>query len=72
MTRYHLNHPKCIQDFNKALSIDPKLFEAFLARACVYGLKNRFTKATLNCNEAVKICPKSVRAYLYRYLLFFF
>jgi len=66
MARFHLNHPKCIQDFNKALQIKPTLFEAFLARACVYGLKDRVTKAILNCNEAVKICPKSVRAYLYR------
>ena len=48
------------------MSINPDLFEAFLARACVYGLKDRVTKAILNCNEAVKMCPKSVRAYLYR------
>ena len=65
-TRFHLNHSKCIQDFNKALSIDPSLFEAFLARACIYGIKGRYTKAILNCNEAIKLSPKSVRGYLYR------
>lgn len=65
-TRFHLNHSRCIQDFNKALLIDPNLFEAFLARACIYGIKGRFTKAILNCNEAIKLSPKSVRGYLYR------
>ena len=65
-TRFHLNHAKCIQDFNKALSLDPTLFEAFLARACIYGIKERYTKAILNCNEAIKLSPKSVRGYLYR------
>ncbi len=65
-TRFHLNHSKCIQDFNKALLIDSNLFEAFLARACIYGIKGRFTKAILNCNQAIKLSPKSVRGYLYR------
>ena len=40
--------------------------QAYLSRACYYGLKGVYTKAILNCNEAIKLQPNSVRAYLYR------
>jgi len=66
LTRVHLKHAKCIQDFNKALAIEPTLFEAFLARACIYSMQNRFSKAVLNCNQAIKLNPISVRGFLYR------
>jgi tetratricopeptide (TPR) repeat protein len=66
LARAHLSQAKSIQDFNKALSLDPDLFQAFLARACVYGSHGRYTKAILNCNQAIRINPKSVRSFLYR------
>lgn len=66
LSRVSTNHSKCIQDFNRALVINPELFEAFLARACIYGMQGRFTKAILNCNQAVKLNKKAVRGYLYR------
>lgn len=49
----------------------PLLFlqKAYLSRVAYYGLKGRYSKAILNCNEAIKICPKNVRAYLYRGVL---
>ncbi|XP_078324094.1 uncharacterized protein LOC111124594 isoform X6 [Crassostrea virginica] len=55
-----------IQDFNRALAINPRIFQAYLSRACYYGMKKNYTKAILNCNEATKLQPRSVRAYLYR------
>ncbi len=30
-------------------------------------MKGQYSKAILNCNEAIKLQPKSVRGYLYRY-----
>ncbi len=66
IARYHLNHSKCIQDFNRALSLNPESFEPFLARACIYGIQGRYAKAVLNCNKAISLNPKSVRSYLYR------
>ncbi len=72
LTRVRLNHEGCIQDFNKALAINPQLFEAFLARACYYGIQLRYAKAILNCNKAIQLCPKSVRGYLYRFFPNFF
>ncbi|XP_041358343.1 uncharacterized protein LOC121375146 isoform X3 [Gigantopelta aegis] len=66
LTRIKLKQSKGILDFNRALAIDPKIFQIFLSRACYYGLKGNYTKAILNCNEAIKLQPNSVRAYLYR------
>ncbi|XP_012943224.1 uncharacterized protein LOC101857057 [Aplysia californica] len=57
---------KGIQDFNRALALNPKIFQAYLSRACYYGMKGKYAKAILNCNEAIKLQPKSVRAFLYR------
>lgn len=43
--------------------------KAYLNRVAFYGLKGRYSKAILNCNEAIKIYPQSVRAYIYRGVL---
>ncbi|KAI1895618.1 hypothetical protein AGOR_G00108090 [Albula goreensis] len=64
--RMHLKQPKSIQDLNRALSLNPTLFQAYLSRAALFGAEGRYTKAILNCNEAIKIQPNSVRAYLCR------
>ena len=40
--------------------------QAYLARAAYYGMKGIYTKAILNCNEAIKLQPTSVRSYMYR------
>ncbi|ESP04789.1 hypothetical protein LOTGIDRAFT_109285, partial [Lottia gigantea] len=66
LARMKLRQYKGVQDFNRALAINPKIFQAFLSRACYYGMKKNYTKAILNCNEALKLQPNSVRAYLYR------
>lgn len=43
------------------------LFQAFLSRAAYYGMKGRYSKGIMSCNEAIKLQPRSVRAYLYRF-----
>lgn len=43
--------------------------KAYLNRVAFYGLKGRYSKAILNCNEAINIYPQSVRAYIYRGVL---
>ncbi|CAL1530862.1 unnamed protein product [Lymnaea stagnalis] len=66
MASVRLRQVRGIQDFNRALAINPKIFQAFLSRACYYGQKGKYAKAILNCNEAIKLQPRSVRAFLYR------
>lgn len=41
-------------------------FKVHLSRAALYGAEGRYAKAVLDCNEAIRIHPKSVKAYLYK------
>ncbi|XP_012579860.1 PREDICTED: tetratricopeptide repeat protein 6-like [Condylura cristata] len=64
-----LQRDNSILDFNRALTIDPNHYQAYLSRVAFYGLQGRYSKAILNCNEAIKIYPRSVRAFIYRGVL---
>ena len=64
--RLRMQDPRGIQDVNKALGIEPKMWQAYLSRACYYALSQRFTKAILNCNKAIEMEPNSVRSYMTR------
>ncbi|KAM5129116.1 tetratricopeptide repeat protein 6 [Mantella aurantiaca] len=66
LCRMHLQQANCVQDFNRALEVNPKHFQAYLCRAAFYGFRKRYSKAIMNCNSAIKVQPHSVRAYLYR------
>ncbi|XP_028935362.1 tetratricopeptide repeat protein 6 isoform X2 [Ornithorhynchus anatinus] len=69
LCRLHLQKDSCVQDFNRAITIDSQHFQAYLSRAAFYGMKGRYSKAILNCNEAIRIYPESMRAFLYRGVL---
>ena len=40
--------------------------QAYLSRAAYFSQQGRYTKAILNCNEAISLKPNSVRAFVYR------
>ncbi|XP_019500217.1 PREDICTED: tetratricopeptide repeat protein 6 [Hipposideros armiger] len=69
LCKVKLQKESSILDFNRAITLDPQYYEAYLSRVAFYGMKGRYSKAILNCNEAIKIYPQSVRAYLYRGVL---
>ncbi|XP_038612853.1 LOW QUALITY PROTEIN: tetratricopeptide repeat protein 6 [Tachyglossus aculeatus] len=69
LCRLQLQKDSCVQDFNRAITIDSQHFQAYLSRAAFYGMKGRYSKAILNCNEAIRIHPESMRAFLYRGVL---
>ncbi|KAM4663541.1 tetratricopeptide repeat protein 6 [Discoglossus pictus] len=66
LCRVRLQQSKCVEDFNRALEINPEHFQAYMCRAAYYGFRKRYTKAIMNCNAAIRVQPRSVRAYLYR------
>lgn len=105
----HLRDFTGVQDFNRALQINPNLYQVHLdsslmlclselimhhhipmfrfktcffsflffskvhlSRAALYGAEGRYAKAVLDCNEAIRIQPKCVRAYLYKGALKFY
>ncbi|XP_014647570.1 PREDICTED: tetratricopeptide repeat protein 6 [Ceratotherium simum simum] len=69
LCKVKLHKDNSILDFNRAITLNPKHYQAYLSRVAFYGLKGRYSKAILNCNEAIKIYPQSVRAYIYRGVL---
>ncbi|XP_047392426.1 tetratricopeptide repeat protein 6-like isoform X2 [Sciurus carolinensis] len=69
LCKVKLQKESSILDFNRAITLDPKHYQAYLARVAFYGSKGRFSKAILNCNEAINIYPESVHAYLCRGVL---
>uniref|UniRef100_G1T9J7 Tetratricopeptide repeat domain 6 n=2 Tax=Oryctolagus cuniculus TaxID=9986 RepID=G1T9J7_RABIT len=69
LCKVKLHKDNSILDFNRAITLNPKHYQAYLSRVAYYGLKGRYSKAILNCNEAIKVCQKNVRAYLYRGVL---
>ncbi|XP_048046910.1 uncharacterized protein ttc6 isoform X2 [Megalobrama amblycephala] len=72
LCRVHLRDFTGVQDFNRALQINPNLYQVHLSRAALYGAEGRYAKAVLDCNEAIRIQPKCVRAYLYKGALKFY
>uniref|UniRef100_UPI00398E5DDC uncharacterized protein ttc6 isoform X3 n=1 Tax=Pristiophorus japonicus TaxID=55135 RepID=UPI00398E5DDC len=66
LCRMRLHEVNCVYDFHRALAINPKLYEVYLSRAVYYAMQGRYFKAILSCNEALKIQPQSLRAFLYR------
>ncbi|XP_048217938.1 tetratricopeptide repeat protein 6 [Perognathus longimembris pacificus] len=69
LCKVKLQKDNSIMDFNRAITLNPKHYQAYLSRVAFYGSQGRYSKAILNCNEAIKIYPQSVRAYLYRGVL---
>ncbi|KAL1790377.1 tetratricopeptide repeat protein 6, partial [Sigmodon hispidus] len=69
LCKVKLNKENSILDFNRAITINPKHYQAYLSRVAYYGLKGRYSKAILNCNEAIRLYPESVRAYICRGVL---
>ncbi|XP_052040667.1 tetratricopeptide repeat protein 6 isoform X1 [Apodemus sylvaticus] len=69
LCKVKLNKQNSILDFNRALTLNPKHYQAYLSRVAYYGLKGRYSKAILNCNEAIRLYPESVRAYICRGVL---
>ncbi|KAB1277823.1 Tetratricopeptide repeat protein 6 [Camelus dromedarius] len=69
LCKVKLHKDSSILDFNRAITLNPKHYQAYLSRVAFYGLKGRYSKAILNCNEAIKIYPRSVHAYICRGVL---
>ncbi|XP_038636843.1 uncharacterized protein ttc6 [Scyliorhinus canicula] len=72
LCRMKLHEFNCIHDFHRALAMNPQLFEVYLSRAIYYAMQGRICKAILSCNEALKLEPRSIRAFLCRGALKFY
>jgi len=56
-------YDKAIDEFNKAIKINPKFAEAYSFRGIVYGKKGQYDRAIDDFTEAIEINPKFAEAY---------
>jgi tetratricopeptide (TPR) repeat protein len=54
------------EDLNKGIELDPKYFDAYITRAAFFESKGFYGKAIVDCDEALKIEPISIRAHILR------
>ena len=54
---------KAIEDFNKAIELNPELADAYTNRGLTYKNKVEFDKAVEDCNKAIGLDPRFAEAY---------
>ena len=59
-------HDKARPLLDKALQLDSKNVDAWLARGTLYGLEEEYESAIKQFDEAIRICPDSAHAYYLR------
>ena len=60
-----------LQDFNRAIELDPNLPEAYVNRGLLYAILEQWDNALPDFNRAIEIKPELDVAYIYRgYILF--
>lgn len=64
LCRLKLDHSKGVQDLNRALALQPNLFEAYLSRAAFYCTKKRYSKVCMLIDFR-QLCDPSVGPHMY-------
>ena len=59
-------HQKAIDDYTRAIELDPKLAEAYCNRGIAYSNLGQYQKAIDNFTRAIKLNPKHAFAYYIR------
>lgn len=60
------SYDNAMEDFNKALELNPKNWFAYALRGFVYTKKNLLDKALADLNRAIELNPKDAVAYIFR------
>jgi Tfp pilus assembly protein PilF len=47
---------------NKALLINPKMWQVYMTRASYFGLIGKYNKGIQSCNQALQLQPQCTRA----------
>ncbi|XP_065176344.1 uncharacterized protein LOC135806120 [Sycon ciliatum] len=65
------NQRRALSDLHKSISISRDMYDAYVTRAAVFGMRKELELAIINCNNAIRLRPRSVRAHLYRAMFHF-
>jgi len=67
---YMLNKSDALKDFNKALSKDNEIYDAYKKRAEIYANRNEMEKAYLDYGEMLELEPSEILVYRLRGMLY--
>ncbi|MBI5587182.1 MAG: tetratricopeptide repeat protein [Deltaproteobacteria bacterium] len=59
-------YPKALEDFNRAVSINPSYFYTYISRGLLYGNMGRYDSAIADFDTASRLKPGYAEAYYYR------
>jgi len=59
-------YDKAVDDWTQAISLNPKLYQAYKNRGTVYSDKGEYDKAIADYNQAISLNPKDEQAYYNR------
>ncbi len=57
---------KGVQDLDRAIKLDARYFDAYIARASYYHSIGHYAEGVEDCSKALKVEPSSIRAHLLR------
>ncbi len=60
------NYEKAVDDYSKAIQINPSFQSAFAKRACAYNLQHRYDLSIIDCNMAIMLKPDDAEVYGYK------
>ena len=60
------DNKKAIEDYTRAINLDPKYINAYVERSFLYGLNGKYSKAISDANVAIKLNPKNPIPYRIR------
>jgi len=59
-------YDEAIEEYNKAIELDPNLAEAYQNRAYAYNYKGQYDLTITDCNKAIELDPNMAEAYFNR------
>ena len=59
-------YSEAIEDYTKAIELDPKCFSAYEMRGMARDFKKKYREAIKDYDKAIKLNPKRVLTYLFR------
>jgi tetratricopeptide (TPR) repeat protein len=57
---------KALEDFNRAIEIDPKIAAGYLGRANTFNIMGRYEESIMDYDKTLEINPKLANAYINR------
>jgi tetratricopeptide (TPR) repeat protein len=60
------NYEKAVDDYSRAVQMNPAFSSAYADRASVYNMEHRYDLAVMDCNMAIMLSPDDAAAYRFK------